>query len=108
VFSNPLGPKQACDGLAMDMDQDQDGFQNIPSHQEIDFLAISISRSTGSWLFLLLRREDPDRFVYTRAGKATVFLNEVGADEQSEGDLPQDGFERIFEGQSVMTTCEIR
>lgn len=98
--------------LWVDMDRDQDGFQNIPAHQEIDILEISTSTggsfSRSEWHFLLLRRADPDSFVYTRAGKATFILDQEKDDEQAEGELTQHGFEDIFEGRSVLTTCEIR
>lgn len=97
--------------LWVDMDRDQDGVQNIPSHQEIDFL--EISKSTGGsfsrfeWHFLLLRRGDQDDLVYTRAGKATFNLDQKEVHRQNEGQLPQNGFKRIFEDQSVLTICEM-
>lgn len=98
--------------LWINMDQDRDGIQNIPSHQEVDILEISRSKdnysSMSEWHFLLLRREDPDKFVHTRAGKVTFVLSPERGDGQVEDELPQDGFESIFEGRSVMTTCEIR
>lgn len=96
------------------MDNDQDGVQNIPSHQEIHILEISRSiggsLSRSEWHFLLLRRHDPDYFVYTRAGMATSNLNYRyrEGDGQAKVEFPQDVFESIFEGQSVLTTCEIR
>lgn len=98
--------------LCIYMDRDQDGFQNVPSHQEIDILEISTSTggsfSRSEWHFLLLRRDDPDGFVFTRAGKATFILDQREDEEQAEGELTQHGFENIFEGRSVLTTCEIR
>lgn len=94
------------------MDRDQDGFQSIPSRQEIDVLEISISTSDSSqvseWHFLLLRRKDTDECVYTRAGKATYFLMQEESGGADEGESPQDGFRSVFESQSVLTTCEIR
>lgn len=98
--------------LWADMDRDQEGFQNIPSHQEVDIL--EISRSTGGffsrteWHFLLLRRDEQADFVYTRAGKATCLPSQEGNNGQDKKELPRDGFESIFEVQSVLTTCEIR
>lgn len=95
--------------LRVDMDGDQEVVQNVPSHQEIDFL--EISRATGNssaWHFLLLRRDDQADFVYTRAGKATFFVQQEDYNGQDKGEWPRDGFERIFAGQSVLTTCEIQ
>lgn len=83
------------------MDRDQDGFQNMPSHQRIEILEISKSYGDyflrSEWHFLLLCRNGSDDFVYTRAGKATFVFN------RKDGE-----FESIFEGRSVLTTCEIR
>lgn len=100
--------------LWVDMDRDQEGVQNVPSHQEIDFLEISRSIAGGGpfsrWHFLLLRRDDQADFVYTRAGKASLWVRDLEeADNgQDKKEWPADRLESIFEGQSVLTTCEIR
>lgn len=98
--------------MLINMDQDQDGVQNIPEHQEVDILEISRSNHDpvpmSEWHFLLLRREDPDKFVYTRAGRVTFIVTQKEGGGQAEDELPQDSFESIFEGRSVLTTCEIR
>lgn len=109
-FSDPVAGIQRV--LWIHMDRDQDGVQNIPSHQKVDILEVSTSTggsfSRSEWHFLLLRRENVDDFVYTRAGTITFLPNHKGANRQDEGNLPEDGFESIFESRSVLTTCEIR
>lgn len=61
----------------INMDQDQDRVQSIPSHQDVDILEMSRSSddlfSIHEWHFLLLRREDPDNFVYTRGERSLLF-----------------------------------
>lgn len=103
--------KGAMRTMWINMDQDHDGVQNIPSHQEVNILEISRSNddlfSNCEWNILLLRREGPDNFVYTRAGKVTFVFYQKGGGGRAGDELPQDGFESIFEGRSVLTTCEL-
>lgn len=99
--------------LSIDMDMDKDGEQSIPSWQEIHILEISESTECGpdspstDWHFLLLRREDQDGLVYTRAGVATL-RDRYSVDSEYSSEERQDGFGRAFEARSVLTTCEIQ
>lgn len=92
--------------LWINMGQDQDGAQNIPPHQEYDILEISRSAdelsSRTKWHLLLLRREGPDNFVYTRAGLVFLVL------DAERGDGPRMSWlKMVLRGCLKVEVCQI-
>lgn len=97
------------------LDHDQDGHRGSDLLQEVHILEVFIG--TGSslldrgWQFLILRRECQAEMehIYTRAGVLLTFYYEGQDLQRSKGRRDsQPSFQRLFEAQSVLTTCEIR
>ncbi|KAG8161229.1 hypothetical protein KVR01_009493 [Diaporthe batatas] len=99
--------------LSIRMDMGHEGAYGDPLWQEIYILEISESTwyeddsPIADWNFLLLHREDHDGLIsYTRAGMAT-FIRQDSEIQTLKFEEPQEGFERVFELQSILTTCLI-
>lgn len=97
------------------MDSDGEGYQNVPSCQEVylfEIMRCMVVRRDGELPtrhFLILRLEDQQSQIYTRAGRIICYLPESNDCEREEEELPEEAlFERVFEEQSTVVTCELR
>lgn len=90
--------------IAIHMDHDGTAYQSLSEQEELYMIEIAESTS-GSRGYLLLRIEDPENSIYTRAGIIFI-LHKSGSDQRNTNQ--EEDLNTVFDRHSVMEQFEIR
>lgn len=90
------------------IDHDGTGYPILPEKEELYVFEITKS-DFGSWGYLLLREEDQEKSIYTRAGIISDFYSKLSVlPEETESKTVRNCFNAVFSEHSVVKQCEIR